>query len=133
MSLLTHVGRDIPVPDRTPESAPYWDGAARGELWLRRCVACDRHHHYPRSSCPFCFAPDPAWVRASGRGTVYSYSVVDRAAVPYVIAWVTLEEGPTLLSNLLGCEAAAVHVGMAVRLAPPPGEGGPPIPMFVPA
>lgn len=132
MSWITHVGRALPTPDRTPETVPYWEGAARGELWLRRCVACGRHHHYPRSVCPFCFAPDPDWVRADGRGTVYSFSVVDRVAVSYVIAWVRLDEGPIVMSNLVECDSARLAIGQRLRLAPPPEDGGPPIPMFVP-
>jgi len=132
--MATHIGirTDIPTPGRSPETAPYWDGAARGELWLRRCGGCGRPHHYPRSICPFCFAPEPAWERASGRGVVYSYSVAGRADAPYVIAYVTLAEGPTMMTNLVDCDPAALAIGQPVVLAAPPAEGGPPIPMFRP-
>ncbi|MBP7565346.1 MAG: OB-fold domain-containing protein [Burkholderiaceae bacterium] len=123
----------IPVPERSPETHPYWDGAARGELWLRRCGSCGRPHHYPRSTCPFCFAPDPAWERASGHGVVYSYSVAGPADAPYVIAYVTLAEGPTMLTNLIGCDPQAVAIGQPVVLAAGPAAGGPPVPMFRPA
>ena len=132
-TLISLAGREIPTPDRTPETEPYWAGAARGELWIRRCAGCGRAHHYPRALCPFCFAPEPAWERASGLGVVYSYSAVLRAPAPYVIAYVTLAEGPTMLTNLVDCDPARLAVGMPVRLAVPPAEGGPPIPMFRPA
>jgi uncharacterized OB-fold protein len=125
--------KDIPEPMRSPETAPYWDGAARGELWLRRCPSCGKAHHYPRSICPFCFAPDTTWERASGRGTLYSYSVAKDASGPYVIAYVTLAEGPTMMTNMIDCDPAALKIGQPVALAASPAEGGPPIPMFRPA
>jgi len=126
-------GREIPTPDRCDETRPFWEGADRGELWLRRCTACQQAHHYPRSICPFCFHPETRWERASGRGTLYSYSAVMRTAVPYVIAYVTLEEGPTVMTNLIDCDPEQLSVGNAVVLAPGPSEGGPPVPMFRPA
>jgi len=126
---LHWAGRDIPAPDRTPETEAYWSAWERGELWLRRCKQCGKAHHYPRSLCPFCFG-ETGWERASGQGVVYSYSLVLRAAVPYAIAYVTLAEGPTILTNLVGCDPAGIAIGAPVRLAPGPAQGGPPIPMF---
>lgn len=127
--ILTWTGRDIPVPDRAPETEAYWSAWERGELWLRRCKHCGKAHHYPRSLCPYCFG-ETAWERASGKGVVYSYSAVLRAPAPYVIAYVTLAEGPAVLTNLIGCDAAEVAIGRPVCLAPGPADGGPPIPMF---
>lgn len=127
--LLTWTGRDIPEPARSAETETYWSAWERGELWIRRCKACGKAHHYPRSLCPFCFG-DTEWERASGHGIVYSYSSMLRAPVPYVIAYVTLAEGPTMLTNLVGCDPDAIRVGAPVRLARGPAEGGPPIPMF---
>jgi uncharacterized OB-fold protein len=125
--------RDIPLPARSTETAAYWDAAAQGQLLVKRCRDCGQAHHYPRSLCPFCFSSRTEWETASGLGTVYSYSVMRRAKQPYVIAWVTLAEGPTLMTNLIGCSVDSLAIGQAVRLAPGPAEGGPPIPMFVPA
>jgi len=125
--------REIPTPDRSDETLPFWEGVERGELWLRRCTVCHQAHHYPRSICPFCFHPETRWEQASGRGMLYSYSAVTRAVAPYVIAYVTLEEGPTMMTNLIDCNPDMLSVGQAVILAPSPSEGGPPVPMFRPA
>ncbi|WP_288253248.1 OB-fold domain-containing protein [uncultured Hydrogenophaga sp.] len=130
--LITIDGRDFPAPQTCAETLPYWDGAARGELWLRRCTACAKAHHYPRSICPFCFVPDTRWERASGRGTLYSYCAVLRAAVPYVIAYVRLEEGPVMLTNLTDCDPARLVVGMPVSLAPARPGATVQIPVFRP-
>ena len=73
------------------------------------------------------------WQEASGRGTVYTYSVMRRAPVPYCIAYVTLAEGPTMMTNIVDCDLDTVRIGQAVRLVFKPSEGGPPVPMFTPA
>lgn len=125
--------RDIPLPARSSETTAYWDAASVGKLLIKRCRSCGEAHHYPRTLCPFCFSANTGWEDASGRGTVYSYSVMRRVKVPYVIAYVTLEEGPTLMTNIVGCDIDSVRVGQLVKLAPGTAEGGFPIPMFVPA
>jgi len=130
-STITAAGRDIPAPERTDEARAYWSGAERGELWIRRCPACGRAHHYPRTICPHCFAADTVWERASGRGVIYSYSAVLRAAHPYVIAYVTLDDGPTMMTNLVDCDPDALAIGQRVEMAPPPAQGVA-IPMFRP-
>jgi hypothetical protein len=73
------------------------------------------------------------WLQASGRGTVYSYSIMRRAPVPYAIAYVTLEEGVTMLTNIVDCDLDAIRIGQAVTVVFKPTEGGPPVPMFAPA
>lgn len=125
-------GRDIPEPQKCAETQPYWDGVERGELWLRRCVACGKAHHYPRSICPFCFAPDTLWERASGRGEIYSYCPILQG-VPYVIAYVRLAEGPVMMTNLIDCDPRGLRVGMPVVLAPPRTDASVNIPVFSPA
>jgi uncharacterized protein len=125
--------RKIPAPTPTPETRVFWDAAAQGKFLLRRCTACGRAHWYPRPICPFCFSAATEWVEASGRGTIYSYSVMRRAPEPYVIAYVTLEEGPTMLTNLVDCDFDALAIGQAVKLKFSPSEGGPPVPTFTPA
>jgi uncharacterized OB-fold protein len=125
--------RKIEAPDRSPETKPYWDAAARGQLLIKKCNACGELHHYPRSICPFCFSADTTWVAASGKGTIYSYSVMRRAPVPYVVAYVTLAEGPTMITNIVDCPPDVVKIGQAVRLTFKPSAGGPPVPMFTPA
>ena len=99
------------VPEPTPETQEFWDGAKRGELRIQRCRACSRAYFYPRPLCPHCGSRDVEWFTASGKGKLYSYVINHRAppgfrdAVPYVIAVVQLDEGPRMMSNVMGVEA----------------------------
>jgi uncharacterized OB-fold protein len=109
------------LPAITSLTRPFWDAAAEGRLLLPRCNACGRHFFRPEVACTHCFATDWQWVAASGRGTLYSHSVVHRApapgfAVPFVLAVVELEEGPVMFSNLIGCDARDVRIGMALKV-----------------
>ena len=122
--------RPIPAPQVTPETRPFWDAAAEGRLLIKTCTACGQAHHYPRALCPFCFSDRTEWRPASGRGTIYSYSVMRRVPVPYAIAYVTLEEGISMMTNIVGCDLDAIRIGQAVRVVFAPTEGGPPVPMF---
>ncbi len=124
--------RKLPAPEANPETSPYWEAAKKGVLLLRRCTACRRAHHYPRALCPFCFGDRLEWQAASGKGSIYSFSVMQRAPVPYAIAYVTLEEGPTMLTNIVDCDFASLRIGMTVRLVFKPTEGGAALPMFTP-
>ena len=124
--------RKLTAPMVTPETQPYWDAAGQGRLLVKRCDDCGAHHHYPREHCPFCFSARTQWREACGRGTIYSYSVMRRAEVPYVIAYVSLEEGPTMMTNIVDCDPDRLRIGQAVKLTFRPTEGGPPLPMFTP-
>lgn len=105
---MNAVAKAKPSPVATPASRPFWDGTRAGELRLQHCGACGRHVLYPRPRCPHCHADDLHWVRASGRGRLYSYVINHIAApgwegeTPYVVAVVQLEEGPRMLSTLVG-------------------------------
>ena len=125
--------RTLPAPQPNPETQPYWDAAVAGKLVIRRCGSCGKLHHYPRAVCPFCFADATEWQAASGGGTIYAYSIMRRAEVPYAIAYVTLEEGVTMLTNMVDCEFDGLHIGQPVRVVFKPSAGGPPLPMFTPA
>ncbi len=113
--------RPLPVPQ--PESDFYWEKCREHELWLRRCNDCQKAYFYPRDICPHCFSRNVTWVKASGRGTVYTYAIVHRPPtpafrdkVPYVVALVELEEGPRMPTNLVGVEPdpAKIKIGMPV-------------------
>ena len=125
--------RKIPAPQVNPETQPFWDAAAQGTLMFKKCRSCGQAHHYPRALCPFCFSDQTEWLAASGRGTIYSYSVMRRVPAPYAIAYVTLEEGPTMMTNIVDCDLDAIRVGQMVKVAFKPTDGGPPVPMFTPA
>lgn len=125
--------RKIEAPVLSPETKPYWDAAAKGKLLIKKCNACGELHHYPRSICPFCFSADTTWVEASGKGTVYSYSVMRRVPAPYVVAYVTLAEGPTMITNIVDCDPNALKIGQAMKVTFKPSDGGLLVPMFTPA
>ena len=125
--------RKIPAPETNPETKPFWEAAAQGRLLIKKCVTCGEAHFYPRAICPFCGSDKTEWVTASGRGTVYSYSVMRRVPVPYALAYVTLEEGVSMMTNIVDCDLDAIRIGQPVTVTFKPTGGGPPVPMFRPA
>jgi hypothetical protein len=127
------MSRKIPDPLRLPETQPYWTAANEGRLLVKACRACGEVHHYPRDICPFCLSADTVWQDASGRGTVYSFSTMGKGDAAYTLAFVTLEEGVTLMTNLVDCDVAQVGIGDAVRVVFHPSQGGQAVPMFTPA
>lgn len=116
-------------PPLSSESAPFYAAARNGRFLIRRCISCGRAHWYPRSLCPFCFG-ETKWEQISRSGTIYSYSVMRRADPPYVIAYVTLDAGPTMMTNLVDCDFDKIQVGARVELVFSPSDGGIPIPCF---
>ena len=125
--------RKIPAPTPNLETQAYWDAAAKGKLMLKYCTACKQHHHYPRAICPHCFSDKTEWRDASGKGTIYSYTVMRRAPVPYAIAYVTLDEGIAMLTNIVDCDFDQLKIGQKVSVVFKPTDGGTPMPMFKPA
>jgi uncharacterized OB-fold protein len=125
--------RKIAAPPVNPETEHFWNATAEGKLLYKKCAACGEPHFYPRSYCPSCFSDQVEWQEASGRGTIYTYSVMRRAPVPYAIAYVELAEGPRIMSNIVDCDLDGIRIGQPVRLVFKPSDGGPPVPMFAPA
>ena len=96
-----------PLPRIDEESRGFWEALARHELYFQRCRSCGTQRFYPRAVCPVCLSDAVEWVRASGRGTVYSFVVYHHPPVPYlempyVVALIELEEGTRLVSNVVG-------------------------------
>lgn len=117
--------------DHQPETRAFWSELAEGRFLLRHCRACERAHWYPRAICPHCASADTEWREASGRGTIYSYSIARTAAEPFAIAYVTLAEGPTVMTNIVGSNFAEVAIGRSVELVfGHEAEGGIPLPVF---
>jgi uncharacterized OB-fold protein len=117
-----------------PGDEPYFEAAARGKLMLKKCTACNEVHHYPRALCPFCWSDKVEWVEAKGTGVIYTYSVTRRGGpVPYCIAYVTLDEGPKLMTNIVDTDLDTVKIGQRVKVVFKKSEGGTAIPMFTPA
>jgi hypothetical protein len=110
-----------PLPKPTASSRPYWDAAKRHELMLQRCGSCNAFIYYPRDRCPQCLSDQLTWQPVSGRGKVYSYTVVRRASTrsfsdkPYVLAIVELDEGVRMTTNV-EAPPEAVKVGMPVAV-----------------
>ena len=125
--------RTIPAPQPSVEAQPYFDAASQGTLVIKKCTACGQPHHYPRALCPFCGSDATEWQPASGAGTIYSYSVMRRAEVPYAIAYVTLDEGVTMMTNIVDCDLDQIRVGQSVKVVFKPTDGGAAVPMFTPA
>jgi uncharacterized OB-fold protein len=114
---------ELPIPAITPDAAPYWDGARQGKLLLQKCGACGLVRFYPRALCPSCWSDAAAWIEASGRGRVHSFTVIHRppapafaAHVPYVVALIDLDEGPRMMANILGAGARDVAIDDRVRV-----------------
>jgi uncharacterized OB-fold protein len=110
-----------PAPEQNPETEGFWKATTQGHLLLPRCDSCGVFIWYPRTLCPDCGSHSVGWTEASGLGTVYSYSVVHRSsgeyqgAVPYVVAYVELAEGPRVLTNIIGSDPDRVYIGQPVR------------------
>lgn len=111
------------APEPAPDTAAYWAACKRHELLIQRCAGCGHHQFYPRMLCVACGEIDVDWVRASGRGRVKSFTIVRRAVsvdyeadVPYVVALIALDEGPTMMSNIIGCAVDTVRIGQVVRV-----------------
>lgn len=111
-----------PLPKPSPASAPYWDAARRHELKLQKCGGCGAFIYYPRPQCPDCMSENLEWRPVSGRGKLYSYTVVRRASSrsfadgPYVLAIVELDEGPRMTTNLIA-PPEQIKIGMPVTVA----------------
>ena len=112
-----------PLPRIDEESKGFWEGCQRHELHVQQCRDCGALRYYPRALCPRCLSDDTSWVLSSGRGTVYTYTVTyqNQAAgfrdeLPYVLAYVELDEGVRLLTNIVGCAPETVSIGMPVEV-----------------
>jgi uncharacterized OB-fold protein len=130
--------RTAPVP--TPDTRYFWERCRERQLVVQRCSDCGEHLFYPRSVCTQCRSRDIAWIAASGRGTISTFTIVRRAfapgfaaKVPYVVALVRLEEGPQLMTNIVACDVDAVAIGMAVEVDFEPVDGEITLPVFRPA
>lgn len=125
--------RAIPAPHILPDSQPFWTAADEGRLLLKKCNDCGQVHHYPRDICPFCLSANTVWQDAEGKGTVYSFSTMGKGDAAYTLAFVTLAEGLTLMTNLVDCDPSQLCIGDPVRVVFRPSEGGPAVPMFTPS
>jgi uncharacterized OB-fold protein len=122
----------------TEDNAAFWEAAAQGRLEAQQCAGCGRLHHPPRPICPECHGLEQRQVELSGRGIVYSYSILHHPRhpafdYPLVAVLVDLDEGVRVLSNLVGVEPGDVTIGMPVQVTFVPTDLDGTMPVFVPA
>ncbi|HEX3363827.1 Zn-ribbon domain-containing OB-fold protein [Phenylobacterium sp.] len=125
------MSRPIPAPAVNVETQVFWNAAREGRFLIKRCVGCQKAHWYPRAICPFCASAETVWEESPGEGVIYTYSVMHRSPTgPYAIGYVTLDEGPAVLTNFLGMAPNALAIGQRVKVRFQDTEGGPPVPVF---
>jgi len=135
---MTAESLPAPAPAVNPETQEFWTATAAGRLLLKRCHDCGAVIWYPRAICPECWSPRTGWFAASGRGRVYSYTVNHRGegayagAVPYVLAYVELDEGPRVMTNIVAADAAELAVGLPVEVVFHDTGDGSALPRFRP-
>jgi uncharacterized protein len=112
-----------PLPRLDEENRWFWEACARHELYLQKCATCGTLRFYPRALCPSCLSSETEYVRASGRGKIYTFTVTHqnqapgfRDELPYVMAYVELDEGPRILTNVIHTPPDAVKIGMPVEV-----------------
>ena len=115
-------GSGRPRPDPSELTAEFWAAARRHELVRPRCHACGASFFTPQVACPACLSPSWSYARSSGRGTVYSATVVHRAPLagletPYQVAIVDLEEGWSMLTNIVDADTVPTAIGTPVEVA----------------
>ena len=122
---MTQQQYNKPIPRPQQENDHYWQKAKEHELWLRKCNDCQQAYFYPRDICPNCFSRNVTWIKASGKGTLHTFAIVQRAPhpgwreeVPFVVAMVDLEEGPRMATNLVDIEPEPekIKIGMPVEV-----------------
>jgi hypothetical protein len=128
------------IPLANVDTKPFWDGCTEGRLLLQRCAQCQAYRHPPSPACPNCLSEDCAWVPATGRGTVYTFTVVREMRargwdkmVPYVLAVIELDEGVRMLTNLTNIAPEAVTIGMPVEVTFAELDGATRLPLFQPS
>jgi uncharacterized OB-fold protein len=112
-----------PLPQVSPEMAPFFEAARRHALVVQRCTGCGALRFPARSICSTCLSREATWLPVSGRGTVFSFAIMHQAVhpgfaaeTPYAVVVIQLDEGPRLLSNLVDCRTADVRIGQAVEV-----------------
>lgn len=125
--------RKVPAPRALPEAQAYWEAADAERLVIKSCSSCGKVHFYPRDICPHCGSAATVWQDASGLGTVYSCSTMGKGEAAYTLAFVTLDEGITMMTNLVAMTAAQMVIGARVKVVFVPTEGGHAVPMFTAA
>ena len=111
-----------PAPTVTQANAAFWAATAEDRFQLQRCNECDTVLWFPRRHCPSCWTENVSTFDASGKGVIYSFTVIRKGAMlykdagPFVVAYVELAEGPRVMTNVVDCDVETVKVGMPVEV-----------------
>lgn len=112
-----------PLPHLDEENRPWWEALQRHELYIQECRDCGATRYYPRALCPACLSDRTQWLRCSGRGKLHTFTVTFqnqapgfRQSLPYVMAYVELDEGVKMLTNIVECRPEEVRIGMPVEV-----------------
>ena len=111
-----------PAPLVTQANKAFWDATVEGHFQLQRCNECDTVLWFPRRHCPSCWTENVSTFNASGKGVIYSFTIIRKGAMlykeagPFVVAYVELEEGPRVMTNIVDCDVESVKVGMPVEV-----------------
>ena len=124
--------RTIASPEPNTETEKFWEGARQGKLIIQKCNDTGRHYWYPRARSPFTLTDDVSWVEAKGTGTIYTFSVMKRAKINYCIAYVELDEGVRMMTNIVDTDYDQIKIGDKVKVVFKDSENGIPVPMFTP-
>ena len=122
----------LPAPPENIENSDFWIACNSDKLMLPRCKDTNQFFWYPRKISPFTLSNNVEWIEASGLGEIYSYSVMRRSNPQYIIAYVRLEEGITMMTNIVDCDPNSVEVGQKVKLIMQKSESGQKVPVFGP-
>ena len=125
--------RTIAAPEPNTETQTFWDAAENGKLMIMKCKDTGKFYFYPRARSPYTLSDNVEWVEAKGTGEIYTFSVMKRAKIEYAIAYVKLDEGVTMMTNIVDTDLDALSIGQKVKVVFKPTDGGPPVPMFTPA
>jgi hypothetical protein len=112
-----------PLPQPNADTKPFWDGCKEHQLRFQKCRNCGHLRWPPSIICPICYSPETEWTVASGKGKIYTFAIYHHAYdktfendLPYVVALVELEEGPHILTNIVGCSPSEVQCDMPVEV-----------------
>jgi len=112
-----------PLPGINELTRPYWDATKKHELYLQKCQQCGNYRYPPGESCPSCLSDKLEWIKVSGRGTVYTWTVFHQVyhpsfaeEAPYTVVAVELDEGPRMVTTLTDCEDEDINIGMPVEV-----------------
>jgi uncharacterized protein len=130
---MSQTERVYSEPSINQETEAFWEATKENKLLLKKCSDCGEIHWYPRSLCPYCTSSNAEWLQASGKGKIYSFSVMRRVEIPYVMAYVTLAEGVTMLSNIVECDFDSLDIDQDVEVVFRATEGDQALPLFRPA